>query len=60
MTNDDLVLLYIDLDDFKPINDVDGHRVGDLVLKEVAHRVATVIGPNNIVGLLAETSSPSS
>ncbi len=52
MTNDDLVLLYIDLDDFKPINDAHGHRVGDLVLKEVAHRVATVIGPNNIVGRL--------
>ena len=52
MTNDDLVLLYIDLDDFKPINDLHGHPVGDLVLKEVAHRVATVIGPNNIVGRL--------
>jgi diguanylate cyclase (GGDEF)-like protein len=52
MTNDDLVLLYVDLDDFKPINDLHGHPVGDLVLKQIAHRVATVIGPSNIVGRL--------
>ena len=48
----DLVLLYIDLDDFKPINDAHGHPVGDAVLVEVARRLAAVIGPDDVVGRL--------
>jgi diguanylate cyclase (GGDEF)-like protein len=49
---DDLVLLYIDLDDFKPINDAHGHPIGDIVLQEVARRIAGVIGPRDVVGRL--------
>ncbi|HEY4608954.1 MAG TPA: GGDEF domain-containing protein [Ilumatobacteraceae bacterium] len=52
VANDDLVLLYIDLDDFKPINDLYGHPVGDVVLQEVAQRIADVIGPQDTVGRL--------
>jgi len=63
----DIVLLYIDLDDFKPINDVHGHAVGDSVLIEVGRRIRSVIGEHDIVGRLggdefavvcAETSNP--
>jgi len=32
-------LLYIDLDNLKPINDQYGHKVGDLILGEVAKRM---------------------
>ena len=52
LAHGDLVLLYIDLDDFKPINDAYGHPVGDLVLKEVGRRIASVIGPHDTVGRL--------
>ena len=34
-----LALLFVDMDDFKRINDTLGHRTGDLLLKEMAERL---------------------
>ncbi|HCI52202.1 MAG TPA: hypothetical protein DE312_02530 [Gallionella sp.] len=34
-----MALMFIDLDEFKPVNDKYGHAVGDLLLKEAARRI---------------------
>ena len=50
--NSNIALLYVDLDDFKPINDNFGHPVGDAVLVEVARRIRDAIGESGFVGRL--------
>jgi diguanylate cyclase (GGDEF)-like protein len=39
-TGQTLSILYIDLDNFKPVNDTFGHHIGDELLKEVAKVLA--------------------
>ena len=46
---DGLALLYIDLDRFKPINDVYGHVVGDQLLIEVAQRMRGMVREEDLV-----------
>jgi diguanylate cyclase (GGDEF)-like protein/PAS domain S-box-containing protein len=36
-------LMFLDLDNFKPLNDSHGHDVGDLLLVEVAHRISSCV-----------------
>lgn len=45
-------LLFIDLDRFKPINDLYGHDVGDRVLQEVSRRLLSCTRAEDLVGRL--------
>lgn len=52
-----LILLVLDLDKFKEINDQLGHAAGDLALKEFAHRVSKAIRGSDFPVRLGGTSS---
>jgi diguanylate cyclase (GGDEF)-like protein len=47
-----ITFLYIDLDNFKPVNDTYGHPVGDKLLKEVAVRLKSGVKETDMVSRL--------
>nr|WP_198044808.1 bifunctional diguanylate cyclase/phosphodiesterase [Lysinibacillus timonensis] len=51
-SNDKLAILFIDLDNFKYINDQWGHDKGDLVIKEAAEVIQSAIRGNDIAARL--------
>lgn len=68
-SGENVALLMVDLDNFKPINDRHGHAIGDLLLVTVAQRIRTVvreidtlarIGGDEFVLLLEDVREPDS
>ncbi len=51
--DNNLALLFIDLDHFKRINDTLGHQAGDQVLLTVAQRIVGGVRPDDMVARLA-------
>jgi diguanylate cyclase (GGDEF)-like protein len=45
-----VAILFLDLDGFKTVNDVQGHAAGDAVLEEIAQRLLASIRPSDLVG----------
>lgn len=45
-------LIYVDLDDFKLVNDLYGHHVGDLYLQEVSLRMKRQLRTGDVLGRL--------
>ncbi len=49
-TGSHVSVLFIDVDNFKKVNDVYGHKVGDIVLRKVAKAIKNSVRNTDIVG----------
>ncbi len=47
-----VTIAYIDLDNFKAVNDRLGHKAGDDLLRRVAERLRLAVGPNDVTARL--------
>src|ERR1019366_8325155 len=58
----EVALVYVDIDDFKFVNDTMGHRAGDLLLQEVARRITGCMEFADLLcdSLLSDNDAPQS
>lgn len=47
-----VAVCYMDLDEFKPVNDTYGHRAGDLLLQEIARRLGEALREHDTLSRL--------
>ncbi|MDQ0192306.1 putative bifunctional diguanylate cyclase/phosphodiesterase [Paenibacillus wynnii] len=50
--NSQIALLFIDIDNFKTVNDTWGHDYGDAILKEISRRITCAVGDSNLTSRL--------
>lgn len=50
--NQQFVILYCDIDNLKEINDIKGHAIGDVVLRQVAQKLSENIRTSDVVARL--------
>ncbi len=48
-SNSGVAVLFIGLDEFRPVNDLYGHRAGDVFLRQVARRLLACKGPDDVL-----------
>jgi len=52
------VVIFVDLDRFKQVNDTEGHKAGDRMLRLITERISACIRKSDVFARIGVTSSP--